>query len=242
MLVFKEDVSAWPKDFQVPRAPLTFGAVKSSGAGVGAVAAGAFWAEVACSTGEAGSLSGEVVVGPCMAGQGGAAPFWAEVAHRAGASFVLHAWDTDRREGWKFSLEMIISEKIKCQWLCPLQAEPLPQCSVQEFPLVTISCMAQTPPKKFPQGSGGLTGVLGGKVTFLKLPAWFTQRCSPGGDGEEAPGWQKYPGEQGPEGAVRPGEPQKWPGGHCVQLESCPLWSLRGTEAEFQLAGSALSL
>lgn len=64
----------------------------------------------------------------------------------------------------------------------------------------------------------------------------FTQCCSPGGDGEDAPGWQKYPGEQGPEGAVRPGEPQNQPGGHSVQLESCQFCSLRGTEEEFQLA------
>lgn len=148
-----------------------------------------------------------------MAGQGRAAPCWAEVAHRAGASFVPHTWDTDRREGWKSLLEMIISEKIKCQWLCPLQAERLPQCSVQGISLDNNFMYGTNPSKKIPTGlgwlTGGRTGVLGGKVTFLKLPVWFPQRCSPSGDGEEAPGWQKYPGEQGPEGAVRPGEPQK---------------------------------
>lgn len=42
---------------------------------------------------------GEVVVSPCAAGQGRAAPFWAEVAHRARASFLPHTWDTDRRRG-----------------------------------------------------------------------------------------------------------------------------------------------
>lgn len=69
LLAFKkQDISAWPMDCLVPWAHLTFGTVKASWARIHTVAGGIFWAVVACSTREACSLSGEIVVSPCKTG------------------------------------------------------------------------------------------------------------------------------------------------------------------------------